>query len=107
MIRRGQTTAFPERLDITEQAAAGQSDPESAAALSGARSGQCANGVAEVNTKGAAVSTPRWAALPPGRSVPFRQESAMPSCTCARRIPVGGSLPDPLSLSRVWYCAYD
>ncbi len=33
MIRRGQTTTFPERLDITEQAAAGQSDPEIAAAL--------------------------------------------------------------------------
>ena len=28
MLRRGQTTTFPERLDITEQAAAGQSDPE-------------------------------------------------------------------------------
>jgi nitroreductase len=28
MIRRGQTTTFPERLDITERAAAGQSDPE-------------------------------------------------------------------------------
>lgn len=33
MIRRGQTTTFPERLDITERAAAGQSDPEVAAAL--------------------------------------------------------------------------
>ena len=33
MIRRGQTTTFPERLDITERAAAGQSDPEIAAAL--------------------------------------------------------------------------
>ena len=33
MIRRGQTTTFQERLDITERAAAGQSDPEIAAAL--------------------------------------------------------------------------
>jgi transposase InsO family protein len=33
MIRRGQTTTFPERLDITERAAAGQSDPAIAAAL--------------------------------------------------------------------------
>src|SRR5215469_5920781 len=33
MLRRGQTTTFPERLDITERAAAGQSDPEMAAAL--------------------------------------------------------------------------
>jgi len=33
MLRRGQTTTFPERLDITERAAAGQSDPEIAAAL--------------------------------------------------------------------------
>ena len=33
MIRRGQPTTFPERLDITERAAAGQSDPEIAAAL--------------------------------------------------------------------------
>src|SRR5215471_8258053 len=33
MLRRGQTTTFQERLDITERAAAGQSDPEIAAAL--------------------------------------------------------------------------
>ncbi len=33
MIRRGQTTTFQERLDISERAAAGQSDPEIAAAL--------------------------------------------------------------------------
>src|SRR2546425_608614 len=33
MLRRGQTTTFPERLDITERAAAGQSDPEIAATL--------------------------------------------------------------------------
>jgi len=33
MIRHGQTTTFQERLDITERAAAGQSDPEIAAAL--------------------------------------------------------------------------
>ncbi len=33
MLRRGQTTTFPERLDITERAAAGQSDPEIATAL--------------------------------------------------------------------------
>jgi transposase InsO family protein len=33
MIRRGQTTTFQERLDITERAAAGQADPEIAAAL--------------------------------------------------------------------------
>jgi helix-turn-helix protein len=33
MIRRGQTTTFQERLDITERAAAGQSDPAIAAAL--------------------------------------------------------------------------
>jgi hypothetical protein len=33
MLRRGQTTTFPERLDITERATAGQSDPEIAAAL--------------------------------------------------------------------------
>ena len=32
MLRRGQTTTFPERLDITERAAAGQSDSEIAAA---------------------------------------------------------------------------
>ena len=33
MLRRGQTTTFQERLDITERATAGQSDPEIAAAL--------------------------------------------------------------------------
>jgi len=33
MIRRGQTTNFQERLEISERAAAGQSDPEIAAAL--------------------------------------------------------------------------
>ena len=33
MLRRGQTTTFQERLVITERAAAGQSDPEIAAAL--------------------------------------------------------------------------
>src|SRR5207302_8033071 len=33
LLRRGQTTTFPERLDITERAAAGQSDSEIAAAL--------------------------------------------------------------------------
>jgi len=33
MNRRGQTTTFQERLDITERAAAGQSDPEIAATL--------------------------------------------------------------------------
>ena len=33
MLRRGQTTNLQERLDITERAAAGQSDPEIAAAL--------------------------------------------------------------------------
>ena len=33
MIRHGQTTTFQERLDITERAAAGQSDPEIATAL--------------------------------------------------------------------------
>ena len=33
MIRRGQTTTFQERLDISERAAAGQCDPEIAAAL--------------------------------------------------------------------------
>src|SRR5947209_6144724 len=33
MLRRGQTTTFQERLDITERAAAGQSDPQIAAAL--------------------------------------------------------------------------
>jgi hypothetical protein len=33
MLRRGQRTTFQERLDITERAAAGQSDPEIAAAL--------------------------------------------------------------------------
>src|SRR6266571_4785509 len=33
MLRHGQTTTFPERLDISERAAAGQSDPEIAAAL--------------------------------------------------------------------------
>ncbi len=33
MIRRGETTTFPERLEITERAAAGQSDPAIAAAL--------------------------------------------------------------------------
>jgi hypothetical protein len=33
LLRRGQTTTFPERLDITERAAAGQSDPEIAATL--------------------------------------------------------------------------
>jgi transposase-like protein len=33
MLWRGQTTTFPERLEITERAAAGQSDPEIAAAL--------------------------------------------------------------------------
>jgi hypothetical protein len=33
MIRRGQTTTFQERLDISERAASGQTDPEIAAAL--------------------------------------------------------------------------
>jgi transposase len=33
MIRCGQTTTFQERLDISERAAAGQSDPEIATAL--------------------------------------------------------------------------
>ena len=33
MLRRGQTTTFPERLDISERAAAGQSNSEIAAAL--------------------------------------------------------------------------
>src|SRR2546421_12720126 len=33
LLRRGQTTTFPERLDISERASAGQSDPEIAAAL--------------------------------------------------------------------------
>jgi DNA-directed RNA polymerase specialized sigma24 family protein len=33
MLRRGQTTTFPERLEITERAATGQFDPEIAAAL--------------------------------------------------------------------------
>jgi hypothetical protein len=33
MIRRGQTTTFQERLDITERATTGQKDPEIAAAL--------------------------------------------------------------------------
>jgi hypothetical protein len=33
MIRREQTTTFQERLEITEPAAAGQSDPQIAAAL--------------------------------------------------------------------------
>lgn len=33
MLRRGQTTTFPERLDIIERATAGQSDPEIAATL--------------------------------------------------------------------------
>src|SRR5205809_5348802 len=33
MLRRGQTTTFQERLDITERATAGQSDPEIATAL--------------------------------------------------------------------------
>ena len=33
MLRHEQTTTFPERLDITERAAAGQSDPEIAATL--------------------------------------------------------------------------
>src|SRR5438874_7952306 len=33
ILRRGQTTNFQERLDISERAAAGQSDPEIAAAL--------------------------------------------------------------------------
>jgi len=33
MLRRGQKTTFPERLDISERAAAGQSDSEIAAAL--------------------------------------------------------------------------
>jgi hypothetical protein len=33
MLRRGQATTFPERLDITERAAAGQSDPEIATTL--------------------------------------------------------------------------
>src|SRR5947207_2711277 len=33
MLRRGQTTNFQERLDISERAAAGQSDPEIATAL--------------------------------------------------------------------------
>ena len=33
MLRRGQTTTFQERLDITERVAAGQSDPEIATAL--------------------------------------------------------------------------
>ncbi len=34
MLRRGQTTTFQERLDITERAAAGQSNPEIATLLS-------------------------------------------------------------------------
>ncbi len=33
MLRRGQTTNFQERLNITERAAAGESDPEIATAL--------------------------------------------------------------------------
>ena len=33
MLRRGQTTTFQERLDITERSAVGQSDPEIATAL--------------------------------------------------------------------------
>ena len=33
MLRRGQTTTFQERLDISERAAAGQSDSDSAAVL--------------------------------------------------------------------------
>ncbi len=33
MLRHGQTTTFQERLDISERAAAGQSDPEIASAL--------------------------------------------------------------------------
>src|SRR6266702_2307454 len=33
MLRRGQTTTFQERLDISERAAAGESEPEIAAAL--------------------------------------------------------------------------
>src|SRR6516225_1340225 len=33
MLRRGQMTTFQERLDISERAAAGQSDPEIAMAL--------------------------------------------------------------------------
>src|SRR5438552_1225990 len=33
MLGRGQKTTFPERLDISERAAAGQSDPEIATAL--------------------------------------------------------------------------
>src|SRR5215813_11309138 len=33
MLRRGQITTFQERLEITERAAAGQSDPKIAAAL--------------------------------------------------------------------------
>ena len=58
-----------------------------------ARSGRCANGAAEVNTRGASASARTWVAPPADRSVLFRQECVMPTCTCAARTQVGGRIP--------------
>ena len=55
MLRRGQTTTFPERLDITERAAAGQSNESRLRQRSAAPCGLCANGEASVNSRDAPV----------------------------------------------------
>ena len=92
MIRRGRTTTFQKRLEITDGPPP-DSPTQRLRLRSVARSGRCANGGAVVNTRGAPASTPRWAAPLPDHSALFRRACVMPSCTCAGRIQVGGLLP--------------
>lgn len=55
MLRRGQTTTFPERLDIHERVEACQSDESRLRRRWAAPSGPCANGTAVVNTRDGAA----------------------------------------------------
>src|SRR5579859_2049701 len=60
MIRRGRTTTFQKRLEITDGPPP-DSPTQRLRLRSVARSGRCANGGAVVNTRGAPTSAPRLA----------------------------------------------
>ncbi len=91
MIRRGQTTTLQERLEISERAAAGQSDPAIAAAL-GCSVWTVRNWRRRGQHQGRTGLRSRMGHPTNGPLSTLATGMREASCTCAGRIPVGGRI---------------
>jgi hypothetical protein len=100
MIRHGQRTTFQERLEITERAAVGQSDPKIAAVL-GCSVWTVRKWRRRGHDQGRTGLTSQMGCPSTGRSAPFRLSCAMRSCRCAGRIRVGGRIPSSLNYESI------